>query len=65
MAGQDENKKSRLRAFARTRAKNHCDYIRLNVKKMGPLQFCLPVFLGIHRDPKQKEFFNSCEVRDF
>jgi hypothetical protein len=30
-------------------------------KKMDPLQFCLPVCLGIHRNPKQKEFFNSCE----
>ena len=26
---------------------------------MGPFQFCLPVFLGIHRNPKQKDFFNS------
>ena len=26
---------------------------------MGPLQFCLPIFLGIHRNPKQKDFFNS------
>ena len=25
---------------------------RLNLKKMGPLQFCLPVFQGIHRNPK-------------
>ena len=33
--------------------------IRLNLKEMGPLQFCLPVFLGIHRNPKQKECFNS------
>ena len=24
---------------------------------MGPLQFCLPIFLGIHRNPKQNEFF--------
>ena len=33
----------------------------LNLKKMGPLQFCLSIFFGIHRNPKQKEFFNSCE----
>ena len=39
----------------------HCYSIRLNLKKMGPLQFCLPVFLGIHRNPKQKESFNLCE----
>ena len=39
----------------------HCYFSRLNLKKMGPLQFCLPVFLGIHRNPKQKEIFNSCE----
>ena len=31
----------------------HCYSIRSNLKKMGPLQFCLPVFLGIHRNPKQ------------
>ena len=37
----------------------HCYFARLNLKKMGSLQFCLPVFLGIHRNPKQKEFFNS------
>ena len=40
---------------------SHCYFTRLNLKKMGPLQFCLPVFLGIHRNPKQKEFLNSCE----
>ena len=28
---------------------------------MGPLQFCLPVFLRIHRNPKRKEFSNSYE----
>ena len=28
---------------------------------MGPLQFCLPALLGIHRHPMQKEFFTSCE----
>ena len=39
----------------------HCYSIRSNLKKMGPLQFCLPVFLGIHRNPIQKEFFHSCE----
>ena len=37
----------------------HCYSIRSNLKTMGPLQLCLPVFLGIHRNPKQKEFFNS------
>ena len=39
----------------------HCYSIRLNLNKMGPLQFCFPVCLEIHRNPKQKEFFNSCE----
>ena len=29
--------------------------------KMATLQFCLPVFLGIHRNPKQKSFLNSFE----
>jgi hypothetical protein len=28
---------------------------------MGPFYFCLQVFLGINRHPKQKEFLNSCE----
>ena len=35
----------------------HCCSIRSNLKKMGPLQICLPVFLGIHKNPKQKDFF--------
>ena len=42
-----------------TGAESHCYSIRSNLKKMDPLQFCLPVFLGIHRNPKQKDFFNS------
>ena len=42
---------------------SHCYSIRSNLKKMGPLQFCHPVFLGIHRNPKQKDFL-IC-VRDF
>ena len=29
-------------------------YIRSNLKKMGPLQFCLPALLNIHRNHKQK-----------
>ena len=37
--------------------KPHCYSIRLNLQKMGSLQFCLPVFLGIHKKPKQKDFF--------
>ena len=39
---------------------SHCYFTRLNLRKMGPLQFCLPVFLGIHRNPKQSENFDSC-----
>ena len=35
----------------------HCYFTRLNLKKMGPIQFCLSIFLGIHRNPKQKDFF--------
>ena len=34
MAGQDENKKSRLRAFARTRAKKYLRHKHLGVKMM-------------------------------
>ena len=39
----------------------HCYFTRLNLEKRGPLQFCILVFLGIHRKPKQKEFSNFCE----
>ena len=28
---------------------------------MKPLQFCLPIFLGSYRNPKQRAFLNSCE----
>ena len=41
--------------------KPHCYFTRLNLKKMGPLQFCLPALLEIHRNHKQKEFLKSCE----
>ena len=41
----------------------HCYSVRSNLQKMGPLQFCLPVFLGIHRNPKQKDFL--IPARDF
>ena len=43
---------------------SHCYFTRLNFKEMGPLQFCLPVFLGIHRNPKQNFFF-LISVLDF
>ena len=39
----------------------HCYFTRLNPKKMGPLQFCLPIFLGIHKIPKQIDSLNSYE----
>ena len=41
----------------------HCYFSRLNLKKMGPLQFCLSIFLGIRRNPKQIDFF-KIPVRD-
>ena len=37
-------------------------FYHIEPQKMGLLQFCSPVFLGILRIPKQKDFFNSCEV---
>ena len=40
---------------------SHCYSVRSNLWNMGPLQFCLIVFLGIHRNPKQNVFFNSLE----
>ena len=39
----------------------HCYLTSLNLKKMGSLQFCLSIFLGIHRNPILKESFSSCE----
>ena len=36
-------------------------FYHVELKKMDPLQFCLPIFLGIHRNPRQKDFFNSCK----
>ena len=39
----------------------HCCFVRLNLFKMGPFYFCLPLFLGIDRHTKQKYFLNSCE----
>ena len=30
----------------------HCYFTRSNLKKMGPLQFCLPALLEIHRNTK-------------
>ena len=38
-----------------------CKFIRLNPRKKGPFQFCLPALLGIHRNSKQKEFFRFSE----
>ena len=40
---------------------SHCYSIKSNLKKMGPLKFCLPVFLEIYRNPKK----NLIRVRDF
>ena len=40
---------------------SHCYFTRLNLKKMGSLQFCLPALLEIHRNHKQKELSKSCE----
>ena len=40
---------------------SHCYFTRLNLKKIGPLQFCLLALLGTHRNPKQKYFLKSCE----
>ena len=39
------------------------DFTRLKIKKMSPLQIFLPVFLTIHRNPKQKYFL--IRSRDF
>ena len=39
----------------------HCYFTRLNLKKNGASPNRLLVFLGIHRNPKQREMFNSYE----
>ena len=33
----------------------HCNFTRLNPKRISPFQFCLPALLGIHSNPKQKD----------
>ena len=33
----------------------------MNTQKKGTFQFCFPGLLGIHRNPKWKEFLRSCE----
>ena len=38
----------------------HFCFTRLTLKKIGPLQFLITIFLGIHRNPKQ-EFYDSCK----
>ena len=43
------------------RAKSHCYFTRLNHKRISPFQFCLPALLGIHRNPRQKDFLKSSE----
>ena len=50
-----------VKCFFRNIFTPHCYFTRLNHRKMVPLWFCLPIFLGIHRNTKQKEMFNSCE----
>ena len=40
---------------------SHYHFTRLNPKKKGPLKFCLPASLGIHRNSNQKEFFSFTE----
>ena len=40
---------------------SHYHFTRLNLKKMGTLQFCHSALLGLHRNPKQKEFLKSSE----
>ena len=49
------------KAFKIVAIYSHSYFTRLYLKKMGPLQFCLSIFLGIQRNPKQKDFFDSCE----
>ena len=40
---------------------SHCYFTRLNLKKMGPLWFCLLALLGNYRHLMQKEFLKSYE----
>ena len=36
-------------------------FFKNNFQKRNALKYCLPVFLGIHKIPKQKYFLKSCE----
>ena len=40
---------------------SHCEFIRLNPKKKGPFQLCLPALLGIRRNSKQEEICSFTE----
>ena len=42
--------------------KSHCYFEILNLRKKGPFQFCSVVLIGIHRNPKEKESLESCEI---
>ena len=50
-----------INIFSNFQGVPHCYFTRLNPKKMGPLQFCLSLFLGIHKIPKQIDSLNSYE----
>ena len=43
----------------------HCSLSDWTLKKLSLFSFFVPVLLGIHRNPRQKEFFNSCEIIQF
>ena len=38
---------------------SHFYFTRLNPRRINPVQFCLPALLGIHRNPRHKEFLKS------
>jgi hypothetical protein len=42
-------------------AVTHCYFTRLKPKRDDPFKFCLPALLGIHTNPKQKEYLKSSE----
>ena len=44
-----------------TNQSTHCYFTILNHRKKGPVQFCYPALLGIHRTLEQKEFLKSRE----
>ena len=56
-----QERQSHSRPHRGTRQGTHYLFTIMNTQKKGTFQFCFPGLLGIHRNPKWKEFLRSCE----